>query len=150
MADFTDFNWQTGDYGEAAKFNAMVDNDRHLRERTDFESFYSALSEDQLGGDDHIIRIYLAGVQIGQSTYQASGITNVAMINLDISSVQVGLRLLEIKVGTSLNTVLTARIYKHANRNYASFWIAISRNAGTTRVQIRHCSFIVHRNWQSW
>ena len=146
MADFTDFNWQTGDYGEAAKFNAMVDNDRHLRQRTDVQSFHWARSETVAVGFLQY-RIVFGGSIIAQGDCETTP-SDISRVNLDVSAIPIGLRVFQVQARQEDLTwdIIVARIFKHAGINYASFWATF---LGSQRY-VRNVSLALHRQWQSW
>ena len=152
MADFTDFNWQTGDYGTAQKFNSMVDNDRHLRERTDVLSFHWAMSRQisVTSGHARTYRIFFGGTEIATGNHLVE-VVSVFRTNLDISATPIGLRTLEIRVLDS-HEVLVARIYKPHQMNRASVAMSI-RTTGIYPDEtsyVYNVSLLLHREWQSW
>lgn len=155
MADFTDFNWQTGDYGEAAKFNSMVDNDRHLRLRTDFWTHHWGRSID-VSESARSYRLLLGGSVIADGTYASTPQDSIARVNLSISSIPTGLRTFQLQVGSTNIELFSARIYKHAQLTLASVWLTIVRFTVLSgedpdpRVMVRDASLILHRAWQAW
>lgn len=148
MADFTDFTWETGDYGEASKFNAMVDNDRHLRQRTDFHSHHWATSP-MVNESGTAYSIRLGGTEIASGAYSSSSPDHVAHVNIDLSAISGGL--LNFQVYTNAGEVLSGRVYKHADIGRASVWLTFVRVSGDPNmVYVRNVSLILHRQWQSW
>lgn len=154
MADFTDFTWETGDYGEAAKFNAMVDNDRHLRERTDFQSFNWALTRSRtIFSPTPTYRVFFGGIELVSGSHNPVGVTGAFHVNLDISAVGIGLRVLQIYLFDTAG-VLSARIHKNHGMNYLSVVMSIDTSgviSGVGRTAYAFdISVILHRLWQAW
>jgi hypothetical protein len=152
MTDFTSFNWETGDYGEAAKFNSMLDNDRHLRERTDFLTMQWGRSV-EVGsgfspGSSYTVRI--GGVTVASGSFNESS-SSVSHVNVSISSIPIGLRTIEFIIGST--TVFTGRVCKTHDLDLVSLWIQfgfVNPGGNDPDDFIQSASMILHRQWQSW
>lgn len=155
MADFTDFDWTTGDWGEAYKYNSMVDNDRYLRGRTDFKEVPFA----HAGFPPEFLLLRIGGVDIGQLNVEAS-LQTYRVLNLSLEGVQPGPLDIDIVwcIANWDERALYLRfpIVKTADLNFASLWITptaeqfISEGGQTDYRYWTSGCVILHREETNW